>query len=112
MLNTLAVCLLSPVLLLAMRRYVTAFRERGEEHARYAVRWATIALGLSLCVALAELLFVYADHAQAESHARALWEGLRAAKNLCAPPIAVSVALLYLSRLARTAARMRDPERV
>jgi hypothetical protein len=112
MLNTVAVCLLSPVLLLAMRRYVVAFRERGEEHARYAVRWATIALGLSLCVALAELTFVCVDHAQVESNASALWAGLRAAKNLCAPPISVSIALLYLSRLLRTSARLRDPERV
>jgi hypothetical protein len=104
-LNTLALLLLSPVLLLSLRKLIVAFRERTELSSHSAVRWATIALGLSLCVALAELAFVYVDRAHSEPTSRALWDGLRAAKNLCAPPIGVSGALLYLSRMFRTAAR-------
>ncbi|HEX5661665.1 MAG TPA: hypothetical protein VFX59_30955 [Polyangiales bacterium] len=105
MLNTLAVLLLSPVLVISLRRLGLAFKERSELATQAAVRWATIALGLSLCVALAELAFVYVDRAHTLSGPRALWEGLRAAKNLCAPPLGVSGAMLYLSRLFRTAAR-------
>jgi hypothetical protein len=104
-LNTLALLLLSPVMLLSLRKLIVSFHERSDPAAQSAVRWATIALGLSLCVALAELAFVYVERVQSEPRTHALWEGLRAAKNLCAPPIGVSGAMLYLARLFRTAAR-------
>ncbi len=105
MLNTLAVCLLSPVLLLSLRKLMVAFRDRTELAAQSAVRWATIALGLSVCVAFAEGGLVYVERLHVMSRQGALWEGLRAAKNLCAPPIGVSLAMLYLGRLFRSAAR-------
>jgi hypothetical protein len=106
-LNTIAVCLLSAVLVLSLRRLVVAFRDRGELDAQSAVRWATIALVLTVGVALAELSIVYVERARSEPAGSALYEGLRAAKNLCAPPLGVSGALLYLSRMLRSAARAR-----
>lgn len=103
MLSTVAVYLLSPVLVLSLHKLSVAFRARGEAEAQRAVRWATIALGLSLCVALAEGAMVYARRPDEQPGMDGLWAGLRAAKDLCAPPIGVSAAMLYLARTLRTA---------
>jgi hypothetical protein len=104
-LNTIAVFLLSPILLLSLRHMTVAFRERSELATQRSVRWATIALGVTALIALGELGLVFLDRSRELPAERALWEGLRAAKNLCAPPLGVSGALLYLSRMLRNAVR-------
>lgn len=104
-LTTLALVLLPPVLLLSLRKLMVAYRERTEVDAMRSVRWATIALALTSLVALGELGSIALERSRDLPHARALWEGLCAAKNLCAPPLGVSGALVYLSRMMLTATR-------